>query len=657
MITRAITSSVKYLQIHQETNGSFLSFSTPNPLSFKKALKLHSLFSTALILSCLNHLEETHDIAIIKQKAVSFLFTQKSQHWSFNYWVKDSKEAKSMPYPDDLDDTFCALAALYEYNSSSIDGDAMAHIVTILTATEINEGGPYQTWLIPKTVEKQWQDVDIAINSNIAYFLSLQKIELPKINHLIEERIIADDFSSQYYPSFYPIVYFISRFYKGDYAERLKNMLLDKRQNNGSWENPLYTALAIIALLNFETSPNKIKKSVEYLLQKQSNDKWQPYVFCIDPARGGKTYYAGSSALTTVFCLEALEKYFKVLTSHSVKTTKSSKLKLIQNQIIMRVQQRFSGLTKELNDQAKNIFSTILKIDAKNQITLLPYFFKTALDENNAVISDKHLISLGAANVYGWMAYTIYDHLLDEEGEPTTLSFANIALRELTRIFYDIARETDGYWELFQEIMDQLDGANAWEISYCRVKIKNEKINLQKVTLPNFGNYEKLAQKSFGHALGPLAILFLLGYNKESSEVKNLCQFFKHYLIARQLNDDAHDWEKDFRMGHITPVVAMLLKKSKRKYNTKKINLPFSLLIPHMQELFWHKIIVDLCDIILENLHLARKALNALSIVIHPHIFQELLTSLDQSAKEALDERKKTLAFIDTYQKHTQSKL
>ena len=649
MITDVISSGISYLQKQQQTDGSFLSLSSPSLTRFNKVFMFHSTFSTSLILSCLNSLEETATLKTIKQKAASFLLTQKSDNWSFNYWTRGSKEANKMPYPDDLDDTFCALSALCEHDSSLVSGSAMAKIVTLLTAAEDKEGGPYRTWLIQKKAGKKWRDIDLAVNSNIAYFLFLQEIELPNITLFIESRINQGNLTSPYYPTMYPIIYFFSRWYKGKKVKKIESILLSKQNKDGYWENPLYTALTASSLLDLGIPPRLIDRSIKYLLSCQVNGPWEPYGFCLDPARDGKSYYSGSSALTTSFCLEAIDKYSRSLEKKSIKTQKiDSKSKSIYKKIILRVQNRFSNLTSEIKGQADSILTTILKMNDKNQITLLPYFFRSAL-RKSAILSDKLLISLGAANTYGWIAYTIYDNFLDEEGDPKTLSIANIALRELTIIFHDILPKSIEFKKLFSKILDELDGANTWEVTHCRMRIKNEKTYPSNIKIPKFGNYEKLAQKSLGHALGPLAILFFLGYKKDSLEVKSLLSFFKNYLIARQLNDDVHDWEKDLRNGHINPVCAMLIEKFKIKNKKNKRNFLFSEFIPIMQELFWHEIIVDVCKLILKHVALARISLSSLSVVENPVLFRELLESIGKSARQALEERKKTLAFIKNY--------
>lgn len=651
MITDAISSGITYLQTQQQTDGSFLSLSSPSSLSFQKAFTFHSVFSTALILSCLNNLKDSPMLQEIKQKAASFLLSEKSEHWSFNYWVRGSKETKEMPYPDDLDDTFCALSALYQYDPKLIDGAAMAEIIMLLTTLEEKEGGPYRTWLVPESADKVWKDIDLVVNSNIAYFLSLQEIDLPNVNQFIESHI-ENSLTSPYYPTVFPLIYFISRFYHGDKISKLTDIILVGRDRRGNWGNSLESALSISALLNFKTAADTVEKNVLHLTHTQKSGFWEASGFCIDPARKGRTYYAGSSSLTTAFCLEALGKYLHAIGVRPAKITKrkDSKSEYISHQVVLLVQRRFSRLGKELKDQTEKILMMVLKMDAKHKITLLPYFFKSALGKNGSSFSDKLIISLGVANTYGWMAYTIYDNFWDEEGDPKTLSVANIALRELTGIFHNILPNNSQFHELFNTIMDDTEWSNTWEANYCRIKISNKSIDLQNIRLPHLENYEMLARKSLGHGLGPLAMLFFLGYKKDSSEVKNVLCFFKHYLIARQLNDDAHDWEQDFKSGHINPVCAILIRTYMMKIKKSKRSFSLTKLIPKLQELFWCKTVVEVCHTIQNHTLLARKYLNALSIVVYPHVFEELLASLDQSAKKALEERENTIAFIDSYQ-------
>jgi len=649
-LQKLVNKGVDYLATQQQKDGSFLSLSTPNSLKFRKAKKYHSTFPASLILSCLNSLDETSEIKKIKRKAAKFLLSQKSPHWSFNYWARDSKESEQMPYPDDLDDTFCALAAFYQYNPELIDGSAMAKIVTLLTAVEEKEGGPYRTWLVQGGAKKVWKDVDLVVNSNIAYFLLLHDIRLPNSTAFIESAIDTGSYTSPYYPSIYPIIYFISRFYRGRKMKQIRDFLLSKRDTFGRWANPLNTALAVSALLNFSVSPSKLKGSIDYLVRRQQKGAWKAYVLVTELIAKKKTYYAGSPMLTTAFCLEAIGKYHrKTKKLKNLRTeewrkekTKTVDIEKIYKEVVIKAKQRFSVLDDDLKKQALKQLDKTLKRDKDKQIVLMPYFFKVSLGKKEKSVSGDLLIKLGLANLYGWIAYTIYDDFLDDEGDPKLLSVANVALRELTTIFDNVLPADTGFPNLFVKVMDTIDAANTWEVTHCRGNLKN----LKSSNIPDYGDFSKLAQKSLGHALGPAAILFSLGYSNKSPEVKNLMKFFKHYLIARQLNDDAHDWERDLKMGHINTVGALVLKKARqKKISFKKIEKDMT----PFQEIFWYEVVVDVCSQVINQVKRAKSYLTKVDIIEDTSLFEKLLAKVEASAQEALEEREETLKFLKSY--------
>jgi len=637
-----IRNGITFLLKAQLKNGNFISLSSKSQKDFSNAKKLNSIFPTILVLSCLSEIDGA-TVKKIKERIAGFLLSQKSEFWSFNYWDRSSKEAKKMPYPDDLDDTFCALSALFLYDSSLINGKAMAKIVAVLTAVEKKEGGPYKTWLVPKEANKVWEDVDLVVNSNIAYFLSSQEIDLPNIVKFIEKAINAQKYESQYYPSIYPIVYFISRFYRGKKQKKIIEFLLPKQEKNGKWENPLNIALVVSALLNLGVESKKMEHAVGYLIKSQKNGCWPAYAFCLDPAIKGEKYYAGSSELTTAFCLEAINKYANKrrdavllrLMKQDV-TIRDEAMPHLYNKIIIKIEKDFSLLGDEFKSEALKFIEKIIKIDKDKQIVLLPYFFKKSLGKNGEKISDKLLVDLGLANLYGWIAYTIYDDFLDDEGQPELLSVANFSLRQLTDIFNNL--KVQGIKKEFFEIMNVIDSANVWEIANCRIKKETFK-------MPNYKNYSKLYEKSLGHALGPIAILLSLGHDPNSQEASLIKSFFKHYLIARQMNDDAHDWEEDLKKGHINSAGDLILKKAKQK----KIKFNMEMDCAPFQEIFWYDVSVDICDKILNNVKLAKENLQKISIIEKPEFLEKLLAPVENSAKKALKERKKTIDFLGSY--------
>jgi hypothetical protein len=600
-----LDKALNFIKNQQLADGGFLSLSSPKNNNFQKSKKYNSVFFTALILSCLNSVKKSDEI---KNKAATFILSQKSDYWSFNYWPRDSKENQTLPYPDDLDDTFCALIAIYQSDPKIIDGSVMAQIVTLLTTVEKKEGGPYKTWIVPNTSNKVWQDIDLAVNSNVGYFLSLQEVELESITKLINTAINRQNLTSPYYPSVYPIIYFISRFFK---SKKLIDIILSKKIKD-HWENPLDTALAINSLINLNVDSKILLPSINYLLKNQQEDgSWPPSAFCIDPSINHQTYYAASAALTTAFCVQALSKYSDII---SISTKKEDKT---ADQIHQKILQIANRQTKFLMPIPSSI--------CKKSVTLLPYLFYQSLGKNGKKISEDFLIQCGLANLYGWIAYTIYDDFIDGEGKQNLLSLANFCLRQLTHIYNSILPQTD-FADVFNQTMNKTDQANYWEIVNCYDQKK----------LPDFGDYSQLAQKSLGHALGPIAILYSLGFNKNSSEIKNTWIFFNHYLIARQLNDDAHDWEDDLKKGFINPVAVQIFKKSSHQKDFK--------------EIFCHKVLIDVSNVILINITQAKKAISKINLIHHPKVILSLLKNPEQSAKKAIHEQTESLKFINEYQ-------
>ena len=558
---------------------------------------------------------------------------QKSQHWSFNYWLKNSEESRKTPYPDDLDVTFCTLSALFLHRPSLINGEVLAKAVTLLTNLEIKEGGPYRTWLVSNDAPAVWQDVDLAVNANIAFFLSLQGINLPKLKAFIEQRIDQKDFSSPYYFSPFPVIYFISRFYRGKKKKKIADYLLRQKKDGKIGKNSLSRALYLSSLFNLGY---KVKAEDVYsLLSQQDKGGWPAEGFVIESKKEKKVYYSGSAALTTAFCLEALGKYLYQIQTAKKKQICPKEGKTLYREIVLQLKSRFSQLPKDLEKEAVGWLDFLVKKDKDQQRALMPYFFASALGPKAKEIEKEFLLKLGMANLYGWLAYTIYDNFLDNEGEPRSLPVANLALRELTQIYTGLLPQTD-LPKTFQKIMDELEGANNWEVKYAHlVSLKNN--------LPKWNQYEKLAQRSLGHALGPLAILFYLGYRANSSEVKALITFFKHFLIAKQLNDDAHDWEKDLKRGQVTPVVALLLNRASLK--TEEI----SQLTPELRKLFWEKEVDYVCQKIIHRCRLAKKALRKMKTVTKPQLLKSILIPLEQAAQKTQREKRQMLSFIKNY--------
>lgn len=642
-IEKTTYQALLFLAGQQKRNGGFLNLTTSAKDDFKNGKTHATTFFTANILHCLNQLPPSSLADSIRQKAAKFLLFQKSEYWSFNYWQRNSEESRSKPYPDDLDDTFCALSALTEFDQKFITGKTLANAVKILTSAEVKPGGPYKTWLTDKSA---WDDVDIAVNANIAYFMSLQKTELPGLVSFFDQAIKTGQFPSRYYTEIFPVIYFISRNYKGKLSRQLVSHLLSARQSNFSWGNPLNTALAISALINLNGQRSDLGKSVNYLLADFNGKSWDPYAFYLDLASRDEKYFAGSAALTTAFCLEAVNKYLllqkHIHTKEANKKQFSPQEEKIGRKVTALAKKRFAALAPEARNPALKFLEKTIASDPDRQIILLPYWFQQALGTSGKGISDEQVISLGLINLFGWIAYTIYDDFFDGEGKTELLPVANIGLREVTEFYARTLGYDRDKYNTVKKILDNMENANEWESAHCRTEVINNRITIPKA-LPDFKNLRQLADKSLGHALGPVAILLMLNFKYNSWQVKETLSFFTHYLVARQLNDDAHDWLEDLRAGRINSVGASVLTAADRK------TIDFQRDERILQRLFWNDILSGTAGTIFKHVKSARLALSHIGTIEKPEALLRLLNRPETAAKEALEESKKMRDFLSSY--------
>jgi hypothetical protein len=653
-ITFLINQNIKKLKSEQNAQGYFVSQSSSNT-SFNNSKSLESTFITSFILLCMYNLPTSTIRNGIIENGINFLLRQKSKNWSFNNLVRKSQLSQKLSFPDNLDCSFCALSAIALHSSTYLTGKVMANVITLLTALEMQPGGPYRTWLVPESADLIWKDVDPAVNANIAYFLSLQKINLPKLTTFIENSIIQKQLRSSYYESILPVIYFISRFYKGHKLESLVNILDQHRNSPKFVYNPLRISLVISSLLNINAVDLIKIQDIEYLISTSKNE-WYRYPFMIEAGsqKNAPAQYIGSDSLTTIFCLEALAKYASITTrdqrinNQSLVSPINSISEHIYNQIVRKSEKNFDIVGIDLKQEGLLALHKTLKSDPKRQITLLPYYFTFMLGKNGKKISEELLIKLGIINLLGWVAYTIYDNFLDEEGNPVQLSVANFLLREITTIAENLNLTKKGFSSIFQSIMNGIDSANIWETRYCRIKIIEGTIQIKSLVLPKWNNYEKLAERSYGHALGPLAILIDLGFSEESQEMKYLREFFKHYLIARQLNDDAHDWEEDLNKGQLNPVVCLLIVKYQRQHRIKN-TIKLSYLSLQLNGIFWNDMFPDVCKIILFHIKKAKISLNKIQVIQNIELFEKILDDLKLTTENAFKDQQNTIEFLEEF--------
>ncbi len=62
--------------------------------------------------------------------------------------------------------------------------------------------------------------------------------------------------------------------------------------------------------------------------------------------------------------------------------------------------------------------------------------------------------------------------------------------------------------------LDTVDAANTWEYLHARATVNNNVITY--ISLPDYGDYRQLAERSWGHMLAASGVLCLAGYDLTS---------------------------------------------------------------------------------------------------------------------------------------------
>lgn len=637
-LNAAIDKGLAYLARQQQADGGFISFSSANMQPFRRIRSWQTTFVPALMLTALAG-TDTPPAGKVRGGLAQFLLGQKSPNGSFNYWSKQAPEYTDMPYPDDLDDTFCALAGLFLHDQKLISQEMLAQAIKLLLATETQTGGPYRTWLVPPNSEKIWLDVDVAVNSNIAYFLSLVSDGVPNLDRFMEEAIANNAFRSPYYPTIYPFLYYFARAYRGAHRPRLLKKIQKLHTPKLS---ALDTALCISARLRLEdTAP--MTPFIEQLLAEQRRDgSWPAAAFYADPEIKGKLYYNGAAALTTAMVIEALSLYKNMAAPHTTATRNkpgdraAGILELAENQS--------HHLEEDLRKTTLVSLKKLASGSNSTEIIELPERFNRSLREPYVSYGKDFFQRLGLANLYGWLAYTIYDDFLDGEGRPELLSTANVALRESLHNFCK-AVTVESFTALVYETFDTIDSANAWELAHCRCHIEQQSIIIKYV--PDYGDLTKLAERSLGHTLAPLAILAAKSLTPGDPAFRQVQAALLHYLMVRQLNDDIHDWQDDLENGHISYVVARILKDM----HIRSGDHALAGLLAKSQQQFWYHTLPALCEEMQQHIALGRDALQSSGLFKTKNVIAGLLDNLESSISDTLKRQQETAGFLRHYKK------
>jgi len=301
-----------------------------------------------------------------------------------------------------------------------------------------------------------------------------------------------------------------------------------------------------------------------------------------------------------------------------------------------------AALEEPIKTQTLQFLARIEAADTTQEIAAISQFTKLALKDAN--IPTTKLQALGEAKFHSWIAYSIYDHILDEEADASLLPAANVCMRLALERYKQSLPVHHPLQPLITHYFDKVDTTSAWEVTACRFNIKRGSIHIGKV--PHYEQYEALAWRSCVHILGP-QIVASFAQSMSREDARHLAAGLHHYLIARQLGDDIHDWREDLIAGRISAVVALLLARQDVLENSAH-NLPS--LVAAIQEDFLLAGAVEISNLILH--HTERALSELITAGCDPSSeFMDLVYRLERMATESAHHQRRFADFRQTYSK------
>lgn len=433
---------------------------------------------------------------------------------------------------------FLCLSALYLHSHSFVNGELLAAAIKILTEHELSAGGPYR--------EKH----GVIKDTNLIIYYFLKQLEVPLDNRLLN---ISGSQTNEFIH--------INKIFTRHLDWLVNNTVCSEECETGDeLSKLLHNAYHLdILVISLESLENLVRKALEKFEVNKSSDTGCMYfgIICMLLYKNSKTKNKALKKQSEKFSYEIYTELKNDFSEHA-----------------------------DIKKQLTVLINEVQASDKAFEISLFPYLFSLQLKNH---LDRSQLITFGKANVCLWASYTIYDDFLDQEGRAEMLPLANIAMRRSLSYYREFSSKPKDI-ALVEDAYLQMDRANTWELQYARAKIKGGNITL--TALPDYKDLAVLAQRAQAHILGPLLIYRCsLAYSED--EEARLMNALNLYLIAKQIEDDIHDWLEDFNRGHLSWVVKFLhsrLKVSAGAHEMKTLE-------GQMKKYFWKQGCLEILNI------------------------------------------------------------
>jgi hypothetical protein len=138
------------------------------------------------------------------------------------------------------------------------------------------------------------------------------------------------------------------------------------------------------------------------------------------------------------------------------------------------------------------------------------------------------------------------------------------------------------------------------------------------------------------------------GENQKShNKLTATLTYYRNYLAARQLQDDAHDWLEDLKKGRYTVANIHALRIYGRRFT-----LDDERALHAVMTIYWKESIPSLFSRCLTYIAAARRAMGTLTLAQNDP-FEEPLKRLEEVARKTLAEYKQTTSFLESFHKPT----
>lgn len=611
---------LEILSRYQNTDGSF------NQETIPESTPRKSIYYTAVILISLRNIPDSLVKKSMSEKGCSFLKKHISLIYSWNYIARN----EASPYPDDLDDTFLALAALSLYEPTFITPECFVGITNLLISQETTPGGPYRTWI---TQDSSWDNVDIIVNSSIYFFLTAHHITLPRLEEYFREKLIQGNLLSNFYHDHLVVFYFLSRAIPASLHETCSDVFNSYLLSNPA--NTYQEQILVDLIKNYlHEAPVYTNHSIHKTIE--------PFGFFIEKITESETIYSSCPTFSIALALELAHlRRPPIVPAGTIFEVSFSKALSSLSLFI----EKDTYVYKKLYEYLENL----------KQHPALNFLFATELvtqslnSKLKPALSDETITYLNLATLLGWIGFTLQDDIADRECSPIELPLATAAItavhKIINQVLFGISDSTS-----IETILMRINEHLLRETTFYHLPIINNTItySAEHITPTELVTS---SQKSLGLAIGPIALCYLLPSEQRFQQASLITQWYELILTIKQTLDDMHDWYQDLERGFINPVAIRILAHHHAQTSQYTIHCIHDESL--LTEIFWDQVFESVTNELCEYLTKAKLLVPKISILDNHEFLFEMTTHYEQALNRARDDYDQSRQFLYHYLKTT----